>query len=161
MAFAPKIIVIAAIVVVIVLAVAVFAQTTARKPAAAGLSFVARLPSSFPGGGLFADQVLRRVSFTVEAAGGSSHALVLRQAPLLEVPEYKPYQIILCRDVDVFQLAFWNPRKAEWLEKWNYTNQLPYLVKVTMGFGKVSRLSSKPAEAVTRVIMRTGRTPVC
>jgi general secretion pathway protein J len=128
-----------------------FADT--RKPTAAGMSFVSRLPASFPGSGLFFDQVVRRVTFTVEPAGGSERALVLRQSPLLEVPEYKPYQIVLCPNVDVFQLAFWNPRKGEWLEKWIYTNQLPYLVKVTIGFGKTSRFSDRPAEAVTRVIM--------
>jgi prepilin-type N-terminal cleavage/methylation domain-containing protein len=128
-----------------------FADT--RKPQAAGLSFVSRLPASFPGSGLFFDQTLRRVTFSIEAAGGSDRALVLRQSPLLEVPEYKPYQIVLCRDVDIFALAFWNPRKAEWIEKWIYTNQLPYLVKITMGFGKASKFSAKPAEAVTRVVM--------
>ena len=53
----------------------------------AALSLVSRLPASFPGSGLFGNQIVRRVSFTVEPGPNGQHQLVLRQTPLLEPPE--------------------------------------------------------------------------
>ena len=60
------------------------------------ISFVARLPGSFPGSGLFGDQQMRRVCFYVEDGN-----LMLRQAPLLEATKKigKPYEIALAPNV--------------------------------------------------------------
>jgi hypothetical protein len=49
----------------------------------ATLSFVARLPDSFPRAGRYGGLVVRRVTFSVEAGTDSQNQLVLRQEPLL------------------------------------------------------------------------------
>src|SRR5688500_13021456 len=56
------------------------------------ITFVARLPSSFPGAGLFPDQEVRRVCFYVEDGN-----LMLAQGPLMEATKKigKPYTIAL------------------------------------------------------------------
>src|SRR5947208_16696389 len=70
------------------------------------LSMVSRLPASFPGSGLFGNQIVRRVSFTVEPGPNGQHQLVLRQTPLLEPPDTKPtpYTTVLAPNVNVFAL---------------------------------------------------------
>ncbi len=49
----------------------------------ATLSFVARLPKSFPRSGKFGDFDVRRVTFSVESRLGAGRELVLRQNPIL------------------------------------------------------------------------------
>src|SRR5216117_3323067 len=49
----------------------------------ASLSFVARLPESFPRNRKFGDLHVRRVTFAIESGPESSRQLVLRQNPLL------------------------------------------------------------------------------
>jgi len=53
----------------------------------ATLSFVARLPKSFPRSGRFGDLNVRRVTFAVESGHDSKRQLVLRQTPLLMDPD--------------------------------------------------------------------------
>ena len=97
----------------------------------AGISFVARLPQSFPGSGLFPGQPLRRVSFMVEDG-----TLKLAQAPILEAAEEvtKPYVINLAPNIAQFEMEFLDMRRREWVPEWISTNQLPYQVKVSIGF---------------------------
>jgi type II secretion system protein J len=95
------------------------------------LSFVARLPDSFPGSGLFPGQALRRVTFQVDDQG----ALKLSQSTLLDVSE-QPYTITLAPKVSVFAVEFYNPRRNEWLPEWISTNQLPMMVRVAVNFGE-------------------------
>src|ERR1041385_701421 len=52
------------------------ADTSGDFPA---LSLVSRLPASFPGSGLFGNQIVRRVSFSVEPGPEGQNQLVLRQ----------------------------------------------------------------------------------
>ena len=94
------------------------------------LSFVARLPESFPGSGLFPGQTVRRVTFHVDA----DKNLLLSQSTLLDISD-KPYTIKLAPKTAVFQLEFFNPRMNEWIPEWIATNALPTLVRVAMDFG--------------------------
>lgn len=94
------------------------------------LSFVARLPESFPGSGLFAGQSMRRVTFQVD----KERNLVLSQSTLLDISK-EPYTIKLAPNTRVFAMEFYNPRKNEWLPEWISTNQLPVLVRVALDFG--------------------------
>jgi prepilin-type N-terminal cleavage/methylation domain-containing protein len=94
------------------------------------LSFVARLPESFPGSGLFPGQTMRRVTFRVD----DKRNLLLTQSTLLDVSE-APYTITLAPKTAVFALEFYNPRMNEWIPEWIATNALPSLVRVAMDFG--------------------------
>ena len=53
----------------------------------ATLSFVARLPDTFPRSGRYGGLVVRRVTFAVETGSDSVNQLVLRQEPLLLEPD--------------------------------------------------------------------------
>jgi type II secretion system protein J len=118
------------------------------------LSFVARLPQSFPGSGLFPGHPLRRVTFQVDREKN----LVLSQSTLLDISE-KPYTITLAPKARVFAVEFYNPRRDEWLPEWMATNQLPTMVRVAIDFGEPQQgpqavtLRSIPltAMAITRV----------
>lgn len=103
----------------------------------AALSLVSRLPESFPGSGLFGDQTVRRVTFSVEPGVESQNQLVLRQSPLLEPLDRsaQPYKIVLAPHVKLFQVEFLDTNTFEWLPEWGYTNQLPRMVKVSVSFG--------------------------
>jgi prepilin-type N-terminal cleavage/methylation domain-containing protein len=123
------------------------------------LSLVSRLPASFPGSGLFGDQVVRRVTFSVEPANGQNQ-LLLQQKPLLEATnsiEERPYTIVLARDVSLFLLEFWDTRLHDWAGEWLYTNQLPRLVRVTVGIGnRGTSYSPQPEDIISRVVALGG-----
>lgn len=110
----------------------------------ASLSLVSRLPESFPGSGLFGDQIVRRVSFTVESGEKGRRQLVLRQTPLLEPPDtaQTPYTTVLAPNVNLFTLEFWNTNTLEWEKEWLWTNQLPKLVRVGLSIGPPNRQPS-------------------
>src|ERR1044071_6710858 len=82
----------------------------------ASLSFVARLPQSFPRSGDFGDQVLRRLTFTVEPGTNRENVLVLRQNPVLFDPgvDEEENPLVLARRVKAFTLEFWGPRSTDW-----------------------------------------------
>lgn len=117
------------------------------------LSFVSCLGDSFPGAGLYGGERIRRVTFTVDDAANGGRQLVLRQNSILAPPDTvdDPYPIVLASDVSVFQLEFWDPRIGEYAPEWLNTNQLPPIVRVTLGFG-ARKGSSRPPELVTRVV---------
>ncbi|MEW6307381.1 MAG: prepilin-type N-terminal cleavage/methylation domain-containing protein, partial [Verrucomicrobiota bacterium] len=115
-------------------------------PAATMLSFVARLPASFPGSGMYPNQPLRRVTFMVEA-GDDGGQLVMTQTPVLEeVTSETPYSIILARGLSEFVVDFWETNLNDWASEWILTNQLPKLVRVQMAYagpnGGVSSVSA-------------------
>jgi len=95
------------------------------------ISFVARLPASFPGSGLFGDQQVRRVCFYVQDGN-----LMLRQAPLLEATKKigKPYEIALAPNVTLFDMEFYDGMANKWFAEWMSTNQLPKMVRVALSF---------------------------
>jgi len=115
----------------------------------ASLSFVARLPMSFPHSGIFGDQVLRRVTFLVEG-----NNLVMYQFPLLaeENADQKPISIVLATNISLFRLEFFGTRTNDWADKWLYTNQLPKLVKFTLAQARSGRYGREPEDVITRVV---------
>jgi prepilin-type N-terminal cleavage/methylation domain-containing protein len=121
----------------------------------ASLSFVARLPASFPGSGLFGNQVLRRVTFTNEPGVNGRTQLVLKQTPLLEAPEAgaKPYAIVLAPSVSLFALEFLDTNRWEWIPEWPYTNRLPKMVRVAVSFGENHRGPSSPEETSIQTVL--------
>lgn len=121
----------------------------------AKLSFVARLPFSFPGSGLFGAQTVRRVTFEVEPGPKQQQQLVLKQTPLLEPPEAaaKPYSIVLAPDIKRFQIEFLETNRFEWIPEWRFTNQLPRMVRVTLAFGQKGKTSLKPEDIIVQNIL--------
>jgi type II secretion system protein J len=95
------------------------------------ISFVARLPASFPGSGLFGDQEMRRVCFYVRDGN-----LMLRQAPLLEATKKigKPYEIALAPNVTLFDMEFYDGVANKWFAEWMSTNQLPKMIRIALSF---------------------------
>lgn len=119
----------------------------------AAVSFVSRLPPTFPGNGYFGDQIVRRVTFAVENSADGVPQLVLRQIPILQtnVTLMDQHAIILARDISTFMLEFCQQRANgyEWRSEWDATNQLPKLVRFALAFGKLEA-TGKPREAVVR-----------
>ena len=116
----------------------------------AALSIATSLSGSFPGNGYFRGERLRRVTFIVD----QDNQLVLRQNSLLapDDRDFESYPIVLAKEVSVFQLEFWDGRRGEYIPEWLSTNQLPQVVRVTLGFGSQGRYSKRPAELVSRVV---------
>ena len=119
----------------------------------ASLSMVCRLPSSFPGVGRYGDQIVRRVNFFVRGGANGQNELVMTQIPMLSANEAtaEPYSLVLAKDVSLFLLDFWDQRANEWATDWKQTNQLPKLVRVSLGLGS-TKGSSQPQDVVTRIV---------
>lgn len=119
------------------------------------LSFVARLPPSFPGSGCFGDQVVRRVTFAVENSGMGGAQLVLHQTPILQTNmlETDQHTILLARDVVTFMVEFAQQRGSgyEWTTEWKQTNQLPRVVRFALAFGRRDN-PNKPSELTVRTV---------
>jgi len=120
------------------------------------LSFVARLPESFPRSGRFGDFDVRRVSFSLES-GESQSQLVVRQTPvLMEMDEdEKNHPLVLAKGVSKMAFEFWDDRKRDWVSEWTATNQLPKMLKLTLTFHRSNpdnHVSFQPAEEVSRII---------
>jgi hypothetical protein len=120
----------------------------------ASLSLAARLPSDFPGSGLYGDIVMRRVTFDVEKDNEGKLNLVMNQSPLLAVLDERntPYSIPLARDVNVFMLEFWSVQNGEWEVAWDPTNQLPPMVRVTLGCGHPANNPDVPYDLICRTV---------
>ena len=119
----------------------------------AALSFVARLPASFPGVGRYGDQFVRRVSFYVN----NDRELIMTQAPMLMgmQKDFEPYSLALAKDVTLFLAEFWGQDRGgewKWVQEWTSTNQLPKMVRVAVGMGKSLSDGSKPQDVAMRVI---------
>ncbi|HEX4122287.1 MAG TPA: prepilin-type N-terminal cleavage/methylation domain-containing protein [Verrucomicrobiae bacterium] len=120
----------------------------------ATLSLAARLPASFPGSGLFGDNVTRRVSFDVEADANGTNNLVMNQWPLLEALDQNntPYPIVLARDVNMFMLEFWSPQDDDWVVSFDPTNAFPPMVRVTLGVGHSADHPDSPYDVIVRTV---------
>lgn len=114
------------------------------------VSFVSRLPHSFPGSGLFPGQPVRRVTFMVD----QDKSLKLMQTPILEAADMvpQPYIINLAPKVGLFAMEFFDPRQREWVPEWIYTNQLPQMVRVGIGFSDKQEYSGPTTEMTVRTI---------
>jgi hypothetical protein len=122
----------------------------------ATLSFVAKLPQSFPRNTRFGSFDVRRVTFSVEPAPppDSGRQLVLRQNPvLMDMDDVeKEHPIVLAKDVQSFELAFWDVRSGDWIDEWTQTNQLPPIVMFTLRWGDSHSLSRQSQQEITRVV---------
>ncbi len=122
----------------------------------AALSFVSRLPPSFPGSGYFGDQVVRRVEFTAEPSQSGELQLLLRQMPVLQtnVFDTDEHTIVLAGELSAFMIEFCYQRgnAFEWVEDWRLTNQLPKLVRFALAFGKSPDGSGKPKSVTVRTV---------
>lgn len=117
------------------------------------LSFVAKLPGSFPRSGRFGDFDVRRVTFSVEAGKNyGERELVLRQNPILmDLDEdEKNHPLVLAKGVKDMTFQFWDARLKDWVDDWDQTNQLPKLVKVALRFGTSSGVQTR--DEVTRIV---------
>jgi prepilin-type N-terminal cleavage/methylation domain-containing protein len=124
-------------------------------PQFASLSFAARLPSSFLGSDYFGDSVMRRVVFDVEKGADEKMNLVMTQYPLLAVPDtqYPPKSIILARDVSAFVLEFWSPKEEDWLTEFLLTNEVPPMIRITLGTGHLANDPKIPFEVISRIVV--------
>lgn len=125
----------------------------------ATVSMVARLPDGFLGGEQYKQlqQKVRRVTFETAPGKDGTRDLLMTQEPILLPKElndgsYQPYTITLARDVTHFQLSFFDPVKAEWLDEWKYTNQLPKIVQIALGLGKSANDPSKSSDVVYSLV---------
>jgi len=102
------------------------------------LSFVASLPDSFPGSGLFPNEPLRRVVFAVEGLGDGAGVLTLRQHSVLAPTNAteEAFRIVLVSNVMAFGLEFWETNLNDFSSEWVSSNSLPRLVRASFGFGK-------------------------
>lgn len=101
------------------------------------LSLVSRLPSNFPGSGLFPDQPMRRVAFEVVQGANGNNELKMMQASVYQVlsDTESPYTITLATNVSHFGLEFWDDSIQDWAYEWLDTNSVPRMVRVSLGFG--------------------------
>jgi type II secretion system protein J len=102
----------------------------------ATLSFVAKLPESFPRSGKFGDFDVRRVTFALEQGRDGGKQLVLRQQPLLmdlDIDE-KEHPVVVAKDVKSFEMQFWDGRSRDWIDQWDQTNRIPPKVWITLQF---------------------------
>ena len=127
----------------------------------ATLSFVAKLPKSFPRSGRFGDLDVRRVAFSVENGAGSQRQLVLRQSPILMEfdKDEKEHPLVIARNVKELGLEFSDPRTGEWMDVWKQTNQLPKLVKLTLRLTPLNQRNAYSYSASTEEIIRVVALP--
>lgn len=120
------------------------------------ISFVARLPDSFPRSGKFHGLDVRRVTFALVSGPDSTRELVVRQNPILmDMDEdEKRYPLVLAKGVSGMEFGFWDTRLNDWVDEWKQTNQLPKLVKVTVQFQNPNQRQrySQKLEEVTRIV---------
>jgi hypothetical protein len=122
-------------------------QFFAMNGSEATLSFVARLPDSFPRSSKFELFPVRRVTFFVD----SKKELLLQQSPLLtEIDkDEKKFPLVLARNVQGFKMEFWDTRQREWVDEWRETNQIPKTLRLAL---QIADKPNSPARAVQEII---------
>ena len=122
------------------------------------LSFAARLPDDFPRNGRFGGFNSRRVTLTIEAGPNLEKDLVLRQSPILMDMDQdeQDHPLVLARNVKNFAVECWDTNAVDWSEEWDYTNQIPPMVRFTLVLGgnkNANDFGNAGVEsAVTRVV---------
>ncbi len=119
------------------------------------LSFVSRLPASFPRSGRFGGQPLRRVEFQVENNAEGGRDLVMRQTPFLYETDGSEAQepLKLARNVVMFLAEFKGVNAEEWEEEWRLTNQLPRQVRFTIASAPKGRQTVNRQDVMQRVVV--------
>jgi prepilin-type N-terminal cleavage/methylation domain-containing protein len=125
-----------------------------QKGRFAKLSFTARLPSSFLFSGYFGDNIVRRVIFDVEKGPNDRADLVMTQYPALAVLDEQnpPKSITLARDVSLFQLDFWSTTENDWLSEFIPNNEVPPMIRITLGIGHSANDPTTPFDVISRVV---------
>lgn len=127
------------------------------------LSFAARLPEMYPRSSrpAWLGFDVRRVSFSIEnGAEFSQRQLVLRQTPLLKDmhPDEKDFPFVVAKDVNKMEFEFWDQKKADWIDEWTRTNELPKMIKIKLEF--VRRTPNQPhAQALTEEVIDVAALP--
>jgi prepilin-type N-terminal cleavage/methylation domain-containing protein len=118
------------------------------------LSFVARVPQSFPRSGRFGDFDLRRLTYTVEKDKDGYNSLVLRQQPIImDLDEdEKNFPLVLARNVKEFSMEFYDPRLRDWVDEWRLTNQLPKLILFTLRIRHTDSHNKQTLEETSRIV---------
>jgi general secretion pathway protein J len=103
------------------------------------LSFAARVPETFPryDRPAWRGFDVRRVEFSIEnGADYSERQLVLRQTPLLKEmhPDERSYPFVVAKDVNKFEMQFWDDKKRDWVDEWTRTNEIPPQLKIKLEF---------------------------
>jgi type II secretion system protein J len=116
------------------------------------LSFVSRLPESFPGAGIFGDLRLRRLTFWVD----ERQRLIMTQAPVLLATnaDQEPYSLVLATNVSAFLTRFWDTNANEWADEWAYTNAFPPMMDVALAFGGQTGVGATGAKSVSRTLVK-------
>lgn len=125
----------------------------AENGSSATLSFVSRLPESFPRSGRFGGVNVRRVEFSLEPGANQNSQLVLRQARLLEEfdEDEREHPLVLLENVKRMEMLFWDMREQDWVDEWTQTNQMPALVRVSIIVDN-PRVTSDRGEEYTRIV---------
>ncbi|MFN3410195.1 MAG: prepilin-type N-terminal cleavage/methylation domain-containing protein [Limisphaerales bacterium] len=117
------------------------------------LTFVTRLPESFPRSGRFGGVTVRRVAYQLEPGPNNLSRLVLRQAPLLTEfdEDERNYPLVLMENVRRMEMFFWDERKRDWVDEWAQTNQMPRIIRVSIITAN-PRSPGQEAEEFTRIV---------
>jgi len=126
------------------------------------LSFVARLPESFPRSRKFGDLHVRRVTFSIESGAESRRQLVLRQSPLLmdQDKDENEHPLVLAKYASDFKIEFWNSRTGDWDDEWKQTNQLPKLVKFSLRLADNAHVARQAQQEMVRIVQLPATTVV-
>jgi len=129
------------------------------------LSFVARLPDTFPrhnkfvGGPGGPDASSRRVTFSLSGGVNGERDLILRQNPILmdQDQDEQQFPLVLARNVREFRVEWWGTNElnhAEWNTGWDdtMTNTIPQMLRIhlVMG-GNMARGAEAPEFSATRI----------
>ena len=129
------------------------------------LSFVARLPNTFPrhnkfvGGDGGPDASARRVTFSLAQGGNGETDLILRQNRILmdvDQDEQK-FPLVLAKNVKIFTIEWWGTNDdnlVAWHTDWDdkQTNTIPQMVRVHLVMGaNTERGKEAPDFAATRI----------
>lgn len=118
------------------------------------LSFVARLPQSFPRSGRFGDFDVRRLTYSVEQGKDGHNDFVLRQRPILMDfdEDEENFPVVLAQNVKEFSMEFYEPRVRDWVDEWRQTNQLPKLIKFTLSVKQADSHRVQTVQETTRIV---------
>jgi len=122
------------------------------------LSFVAKLPETFPGSSLFPGQPMRRVTFKMERSSDGRTPLIMTQHPFLQKLEdnEEAFPIEMARDVKVFAVELWDYESEDWVDEWENTNSIPPLVRIGIAFGNRFDATVARESVISRTIALSG-----
>jgi general secretion pathway protein J len=119
------------------------------------LSFVSRLPESFPRSGRFDYAPIRRVEFSLQRGDEGGNDLVLRQRLLLtdefDVDEQE-HPLVLMHHVREMTMEYWDLQQQEWTDEWTSSNQIPAKLRVTLSLENTRNSYEPNRELVQEIV---------